>query len=237
MRDGHGPRVLGRLVRYCGSLLAELFRSLTAIEALRAQAPGRRGRRPGAARADRRQNQTNSRKRGKNNDIGRDRCANRRQGSLVAIVLNKEHVPTAVHDALAFALVGPLTCMLAIRVGELPNEEYYLSLALPRFSQSARWALFLLTASLVTSQLGPISLRYGGGARHRGGPSPRLPSAAPGRQAHPFGPVFPAQPALALSLGSSSGQGARHTTPGSQDAGPAGDRSAPSLVNAAPEGA
>ena len=37
VRDCHGPRALDTLVRYRGSVLAELFRSLAAIEALRAQ--------------------------------------------------------------------------------------------------------------------------------------------------------------------------------------------------------
>src|SRR5688572_19993496 len=38
-------------------------------------------------------------------------------GSLVAINLHKQDAETAQHDALAFAFVGLLTCMLAIRVG------------------------------------------------------------------------------------------------------------------------
>jgi hypothetical protein len=38
MRDGNGPRVLDTLVRYRGSVLAELFRALTALRLLQAQA-------------------------------------------------------------------------------------------------------------------------------------------------------------------------------------------------------
>ena len=38
IRDGHGPRALETLVRYRGSVLAELFRALAALETLRAQA-------------------------------------------------------------------------------------------------------------------------------------------------------------------------------------------------------
>jgi hypothetical protein len=38
MRDGNGPRALETLVRYRGSVLAELFRALAALEALRNQA-------------------------------------------------------------------------------------------------------------------------------------------------------------------------------------------------------
>jgi hypothetical protein len=38
MRDGNGPRALDTLVRYRGGGLAELFRSLAALQALRAQA-------------------------------------------------------------------------------------------------------------------------------------------------------------------------------------------------------
>jgi hypothetical protein len=37
MRDGNGPRALDMMVRYRGAVLAELFRSLAALEALRAQ--------------------------------------------------------------------------------------------------------------------------------------------------------------------------------------------------------
>ena len=37
MRDGHGPRALQTLIRYRGSVLAELFRALAALETLRAQ--------------------------------------------------------------------------------------------------------------------------------------------------------------------------------------------------------
>ena len=40
MRDGNGPRALDTMVRYRGAVLAELFRSLAALEALRAQARG-----------------------------------------------------------------------------------------------------------------------------------------------------------------------------------------------------
>jgi hypothetical protein len=50
IRDTHGPRALATLVRYRGSVLAELFRSLTALKLLQAEArelagPGRGGRR------------------------------------------------------------------------------------------------------------------------------------------------------------------------------------------------
>jgi hypothetical protein len=38
IRDGHGPRTLETLVRYRGSVLAELFRSLAALKALQAGA-------------------------------------------------------------------------------------------------------------------------------------------------------------------------------------------------------
>jgi hypothetical protein len=38
MRDGYGPRALETLVRYRSSVLAELFRALAALGALRAQA-------------------------------------------------------------------------------------------------------------------------------------------------------------------------------------------------------
>ena len=38
MRDGNGPRALQTLVRYRGSVLTELFRSLAALEALRTRA-------------------------------------------------------------------------------------------------------------------------------------------------------------------------------------------------------
>jgi len=38
IRDGHGPRTLETLVRYRGSVLAELFRALAALKALQAQA-------------------------------------------------------------------------------------------------------------------------------------------------------------------------------------------------------
>jgi hypothetical protein len=37
MRDGNGPRALDTMVRYRGAVLAELFRSLAVLEALRAQ--------------------------------------------------------------------------------------------------------------------------------------------------------------------------------------------------------
>jgi hypothetical protein len=37
MRDGNGPRALDTMVRYRGAVLAELFRSLAALEALRVQ--------------------------------------------------------------------------------------------------------------------------------------------------------------------------------------------------------
>jgi hypothetical protein len=89
-------------------------------------------------------------------------------GSLVAIALQKQDVETAQHDALAFTFVGALSCMLAIRVGDASNEQYYLSLARTLFLTVSAMGLFLLTASLVTSQLGPINLWYGGGARFRG---------------------------------------------------------------------
>jgi hypothetical protein len=39
MRDGNGPRALETLVRYRGSVLAELFRALGALRLLQAQAP------------------------------------------------------------------------------------------------------------------------------------------------------------------------------------------------------
>jgi hypothetical protein len=42
IRDNHGPRALATLVRYRGSVLAELFRSLAALKMLQAEAPGRR---------------------------------------------------------------------------------------------------------------------------------------------------------------------------------------------------
>lgn len=89
-------------------------------------------------------------------------------GSLVAIALDKQDAATAAHDALAFVFVGPLTCMLAIRVGAVSNEEYYLNLARRTFFAVSVVGLVLLAASLVTSQLGPISLWYGAGARFRG---------------------------------------------------------------------
>jgi hypothetical protein len=38
MRDGNGPRALETLVRYRGAVLAELFRSLGALQALQAEA-------------------------------------------------------------------------------------------------------------------------------------------------------------------------------------------------------
>jgi hypothetical protein len=38
MRDGNGPRALETLVRYRGSMLAELFRALTALRLLQADA-------------------------------------------------------------------------------------------------------------------------------------------------------------------------------------------------------
>ena len=38
VRDGHGPRVLETLVRYRGSVLAELFRALAALKVLKADA-------------------------------------------------------------------------------------------------------------------------------------------------------------------------------------------------------
>jgi hypothetical protein len=38
MRDGHGPRALETLVRYRGSVLAELFRTLAALKLLQAEA-------------------------------------------------------------------------------------------------------------------------------------------------------------------------------------------------------
>jgi hypothetical protein len=41
-RDNYGPRALATLVRYRGSVLAELFRSLAALKLLQAEAPGRR---------------------------------------------------------------------------------------------------------------------------------------------------------------------------------------------------
>jgi hypothetical protein len=41
-RDNYGPRALATLVRYRGSVLAELFRSLAALKLLQAGAPGRR---------------------------------------------------------------------------------------------------------------------------------------------------------------------------------------------------
>jgi hypothetical protein len=37
MRDGHGPRALQTLVRYRGSVLAELLRSMDALQALRSR--------------------------------------------------------------------------------------------------------------------------------------------------------------------------------------------------------
>jgi hypothetical protein len=38
IRDGHGPRALETLLRYRGSVLAEMFRSLAALKALQAEA-------------------------------------------------------------------------------------------------------------------------------------------------------------------------------------------------------
>jgi hypothetical protein len=40
IRDGHGPRTLETLVRYRGSVLAELFRALGALRTLQAETPG-----------------------------------------------------------------------------------------------------------------------------------------------------------------------------------------------------
>ena len=40
IRDGNGPRALETLVRYRGSVLAELFRGLGALRALQAEAAG-----------------------------------------------------------------------------------------------------------------------------------------------------------------------------------------------------
>ena len=62
-RDGHGPRALQTLIRYRGSVLAELFRALAALETL----PARRATKTQLAklRAGCRENQTNPRKRAK----------------------------------------------------------------------------------------------------------------------------------------------------------------------------
>jgi len=43
MRDGHGPRALETLVRYRGTVLAELFRALGALKALQAEPQDRLG--------------------------------------------------------------------------------------------------------------------------------------------------------------------------------------------------
>ena len=81
-------------------------------------------------------------------------------GSIVAIVWNRQD-PDASHDALAFAFVGPLTCMLSIRIGDVRNEEYYLALARALLFAVGAIGLFLLTASLAMGQLGPIHPWYG----------------------------------------------------------------------------
>jgi hypothetical protein len=61
IRDCRGPRALDTLVRYRGSVLAELFRSLAALEALRRQAREVPGAGPALLESVGTQNQTNSR--------------------------------------------------------------------------------------------------------------------------------------------------------------------------------
>ena len=89
-------------------------------------------------------------------------------GSLVSVGFDRQHGPTAGHDALAFAFVAPLTCFLAMRVGDISDEQYYLRLARATFFAISAMGLLLLTASLATSQLGPIDFWYGRGTRFRG---------------------------------------------------------------------
>lgn len=81
-------------------------------------------------------------------------------GTVVGIVSNKLDAEHALHDALAFAFVWPLTCLLAIRFGTSSNAEYHLTLARATFFTLSAIGLALLAASLVTSQLGPIGLWY-----------------------------------------------------------------------------
>jgi hypothetical protein len=89
-------------------------------------------------------------------------------GSMVAIALDKRDDLGAGHDAVAFAFVGMLTCMLAVRVGDVSNEQYYLSLARATFFTISAMGLILFAALLMVNNLGPISLWYGGHTRFRG---------------------------------------------------------------------
>ena len=75
MRDGNGPRALDTMVRYRGAVLAELFRSLAALEALRAQAHGI----PGAPRSSNRAAPESNEfeKARPNNDLARRHSAHR----------------------------------------------------------------------------------------------------------------------------------------------------------------
>ena len=61
MRDGHGPRVMTTLGRYRGSVLAELFRSLAALQALRTQVRDVTNAAPAVLELTGPKNQTNSR--------------------------------------------------------------------------------------------------------------------------------------------------------------------------------
>jgi hypothetical protein len=61
MRDGYGPRVMTTLVRYRGSVLAELFRSLAALQALRTQVRDVTNAAPAVLELTGPKNQTNSR--------------------------------------------------------------------------------------------------------------------------------------------------------------------------------
>jgi hypothetical protein len=77
MRDCYGPRVMTTLVRYRGSILAELFRSLAALQALRTQVRDVTNATPAVLELTGAKNQMNSRN-DINKDIGRERSANRR---------------------------------------------------------------------------------------------------------------------------------------------------------------
>jgi hypothetical protein len=61
IRDGHGARVMTTLVRYRGSVLAELFRSLAALQALRTQVRDVTNAAPAVLELTGPKNQTNSR--------------------------------------------------------------------------------------------------------------------------------------------------------------------------------
>lgn len=82
-------------------------------------------------------------------------------GSIVAIVLGKQDGRSAGHDTLAFAFIGPLTCLMAIRLGDISNQQYYLRLARATFFTVSAMGLVLLIASQVVTQLGPANLWYG----------------------------------------------------------------------------